>query len=65
MAKVRIEGILDDLSRELTRALATAVENNIPDASFDPSQLFNDFKSQAYSACLIWEKVAEKNVKQE
>ena len=60
MAKVKMEDIVDHLSSEMRKALASAVRSEIPDADFDERQLFRKFKRAVGRKCMIWERVPDR-----
>lgn len=62
MAKIKIDDILDHLDYELRRALEDAVLEIIPNARFDPHQLYRAFTRAAYRKCSTWESVPDRYV---
>lgn len=65
MAKVKIEEIVDHLSYEMRNALAEAVREHLPNATFDEDTLFQAFKSAVYRKCSTWENVPDRYVQKE
>ena len=62
MARIKIEGILDHLDRELARALEDTVRAEFPNASFDARSLYRNFVRAAYRKCSTWERVPDRYV---
>lgn len=62
MAKIKVEDIVDHLDSEFRKALEEAVNHVIPDATFDPYELFREFKRTIYRKCSIWESVPDQYV---
>jgi len=62
MARVKPEEIIDDLSSEMRKALATAVSECLPDVAFDEQELFRAFKRAFRRECRTWERVTDGNV---
>lgn len=62
MARIKPEGIIDDLSTEMSRALEDAVREVIPDAKFDSNALFRAFKSAVRRKCNTWARVRDSHV---
>lgn len=63
MAEVQIEEVIDHLSSEMKKALETAVNEVIPNASFDRTALYKAFKRAVYRKCSVWETVPDQFVK--
>lgn len=61
-SKVKIEGILDHLDRDLTKALDDAIHAHLPNAQFDVKRLYKDFVKHAYRRCSVWEQVPDQYV---
>ena len=59
MARVKIEEIVGHLSTELRKALDEAVRKEIPDADFNPQQLFREFRRAVRHKCSTWESVPD------
>ena len=62
MAKVNIEQIVDHLSSEMRRALEAAVRTTIPQANFEPFELFREFRREVGRKCNTWEQVPDQFV---
>ena len=62
MARVKIEEVVDHLSTEMRKALSIAVDNVIPNASFDEWQLFREFRRALSRKCNTWEQVPDQYV---
>jgi hypothetical protein len=62
MARVNIEQIVDHLSSEMRRALEAAVRTNIPQATFEPLELFREFRREVGRKCNTWEPVPDEFV---
>lgn len=63
MAQIDIEGIIDDLSYDFKKALSKSVQDVIPEADFNESELFREFKRQIRRKCSSWETVSDRHVK--
>lgn len=63
MARVNVEGIIDHLSSDMRRALEDAVRRQIPDAEFNRSALFREFRRAVYRKCNTWERVPDRLVR--
>jgi hypothetical protein len=62
MAKVQVEQVIDHLSSEMRNALESAVTETIPDADFDPYELFRAFRRAVGRKCNTWEQVPDQYV---
>ena len=62
MARVKIEEVVDHLSTEIRKALSIAVNNVIPNVSFDERQLFREFRRAVSRKCNTWEQVPDQYV---
>jgi hypothetical protein len=62
MAQVDIEEIIDHLSTDIRKALTRAVNDVIPDASFNDRELFKAFKKAVRRKCSTWEHVPDQYV---
>jgi hypothetical protein len=70
MAQVNIDEILERLSSQIRRALASAVENTIegPDGEspeFDEYELYREFRRAVRRKCSTWENVNDQSVKKD
>lgn len=65
MAKVKMEEIVDHLSREMRRALSDAVREVSPNSNIDEYELFRAFKRAARRKCNTWEQVPDRFVESE
>ncbi len=65
MTKIKMESVVEQLSAQVRRALADAVTNTIPDASFDEYQLFREFKHAIGRSCATWETIPNECVRQQ
>lgn len=59
MAQIKIEDMIDHLSHEMKRALEEAVRREIPDAQFDRTRLFKEFRKSVYQKCSVWETIPD------
>ena len=59
MARVKIGEIVSHLSTEFRKALDEAVRKEIPDADFNPQQLFREFRRAVGRKCSTWESVPD------
>jgi hypothetical protein len=64
MAQVQIEKIIDHLSSAMRKALEQAAQRVMPDAQFDSSRLFREFRRAVGRKCSTWERVPDKYVQQ-
>ncbi len=62
MARVKIEDIIDYLDSDFKKALARAVSQELPGASFNEGQLFRTFKRRLAARCSVWETVPDRYV---
>jgi hypothetical protein len=62
MAKVKIEDIIEHLRSDIRRALEDTVRSTVPEANFDPHQLFRDFRRAVGRKCSTWERVPDRYV---
>lgn len=62
MARIKPEDIIDDLSRDMRRALEDSVREVMPDAEFDSYELFRAFKRAVRRKCSTWETVRDSHV---
>jgi len=62
MAQVKIEQIVDHLSSAMRRVLEAAVRTNIPQANFEPFELFREFRREVGRKCNTWETVPDEYV---
>ena len=62
MAQVQMEEIVDHLSSDMRRALEAAVQEVIPNAQFDPYELFRAFRRAVRRKCNTWEQVPDNYV---
>ena len=62
MARINIEGIIDDLDVQIKRALEDSVKQVIPEAEFDTRKLFREFKRSLAHRCNTWENVPDRYV---
>jgi len=65
MARVKPEGIVDHLSSQFRRALAAAVEDEMPDVDVDEYGLFRSFKRALRRKCSTWERVPDRYVERD
>ena len=59
MARIKIEDIINNLSRDMNRTLEDAVKRTIPDADFDRHKLFREFRKAVGRKCSTWENVPD------
>jgi len=62
MARVKVDGIINDLDRSIKSALDKAVKKIIPDVAFDRDVLFREFVKAVGNECKDWEQVLDRNV---
>ncbi len=62
MARINLEGIVEDLSSQVRKALGAAVEEVLPEAEFDQNELFRAFKRAVRRKCSHWESVRDNHV---
>jgi hypothetical protein len=62
MARIRLENIIDQHASDIRRALVAAVENQLPEADLDGSQLLRDFKRQIGRKLSNWTRVRDSDV---
>jgi hypothetical protein len=62
MARVKIEGILEHLDGELSRALDDTLRRAFPDLNFNARSLYRDFVRAADRKCSTWERVPDRYV---
>lgn len=62
MARIKMEGIINDLDRSMKSALDKAVKKTLPDVSFDRDVLFREFVKAVANECKDWEQVLDRNV---
>ena len=65
MARIKIEEVVDDLKSEMRDALELAVKEVLPDAKFDRTELFREFKRAVRRKCHTWETVRDAHVESE
>ena len=63
MARIKPDDIVLELNREFRRSLEDAVSEVIPDAKFDPDELFRAFERALRRRCGTWEGVPDHFVK--
>jgi hypothetical protein len=63
MAQVQIEELIDHLNSEMRQALEGAVQEVIPNAGFDPCELFRAFRRAVGRKCNTWERVPDHRVR--
>lgn len=59
MARVKIEGVLDNLSSEVRKALREAVRETAPGITIDEHALARAFSRAMHRACSTWEYVPD------
>jgi len=59
MARVKIEEIVDYLDSDFRKALAAAVKEVAPEATFDERTLFRAFLRAVGRKCSTWERVPD------
>ena len=62
MARVKIEGILEHLDTELSRALEDTLRRAFPNADFNARSLYRDFVRAADRKCSTWERIPDRFV---
>jgi len=62
MARIKIEDVVEHLSSEFRRALADTIARELPDAEFDPHQLFRTFRRSVGRKCSTWETIPDQYV---
>ena len=62
MARIKIGEIIEELERDLRRALSVAVKTTMPEAVFDENKLFREFTREVKAKCNPWEKVSDRYV---
>ena len=65
MARINPDDIVLELNSEFRRALQDAVREVIPDANFDPYELFRAFERAVRRKCGTWEHVPDQFVKKD
>jgi hypothetical protein len=59
MARVNIDDVIHALSGETKRALQDAMQEVLPNATYDPDLLFKAFHKAIYKRCRRWETVPD------
>jgi hypothetical protein len=62
MARIKIEGILEHLDGELSRALEDTLRRAFPDSKFNARNLYRDFVRAADRKCSTWEQVPDRYI---
>ena len=62
MARIKVQAVLESLDYDLRTALARAVQNQVPDAQFDPRSLYREFCREAGRKCSTWQRVPEQYI---
>jgi len=62
VARVKIDDVVDHLDTEMRGALEDAVKALMPDAYFDPHELFREFCRAVARKCSTWERVPDRFV---
>lgn len=62
MAKIRLEGIIDYLERDLQRALEATVHGEAAHSQADARRLFEQFRENVRRQCRDWERVPDRFV---
>jgi hypothetical protein len=62
MAQVNIEEVVDHLSSDFRRALEATIRAKIPNAQFDPHDVFREFVREVGRKCRRWEQVPDRHV---
>ncbi len=65
MARIKIEGILDHLSFEMTAALRQTMKEAQQGKRLEDYQLFRAFMKGVYLKCRTWEKVPDRYVRED
>lgn len=65
MARIKIQDIVEDKRTEFRRALEAAVEEAIPGAEFDTSELYRAFRRAIGRKCSTWERVPDHYVEKD
>lgn len=62
MARVKIQSIIEHLDYDMKRALENAVENVLPNANIDRSELYREFRRAVGRKCSTWVDVSDQDV---
>ena len=62
MARLKIEGLLEQLAPELRRALASAVKETNPGLTLDEYALYRAFQRAAGRICDDWVEVSSRHL---
>jgi hypothetical protein len=59
MGRVKIEDVISHLDSDIRKALEAAVKEILPNAQFDPYELFRAFRRAVGRKCSTWENVPD------
>jgi hypothetical protein len=62
MARIKLEGIIDYLERDLQRALEATVRADAAHSEADARRLFEQFRQNVRRQCRDWERVPDRFV---
>lgn len=62
MARIKMEGIIDYLERDLQRALEATVRSDAAHSEPDARRLFEQFRDNVRRQCRDWERVPDRFV---
>jgi hypothetical protein len=62
MAKIRLEGIIDYLERDLQRALEATMREHVAHPESSGRRLFDEFRQNVRRQCRDWERVPDRFV---
>ncbi|MCS6767055.1 MAG: hypothetical protein MO847_12020 [Candidatus Protistobacter heckmanni] len=62
MARINMEGLLDDLGPQMRSAREMEAKEILPEAEVDKMELFRAFKRAIKRKCATWERVPDNHV---
>jgi len=63
MAKVKIDGFIDELNAEIKKALTSTLRKHFDEDTYSEKEIYKTFQKELVEKCNSWENIPNKYIK--